>query len=177
MNPWDAQSCPPQRSSKAKSARNGLGNRHCAQSIRPRRLAIATVGWTVRLRRAISDYDKSARAPAGAGTFLRIPTHGSFLARAPGHFGRRMRDWMDRAASRHGRRRADTGNFAEDALGAMRPGWLGVARRPDKLPQRLHCVPVTLLLTLHSSGAANASSASSSRTRVRRPPPRPRRRP
>ena len=35
--------------------------------------------------RITRDYDKSARAPAGAGACLRIPTSGSFFARATGH--------------------------------------------------------------------------------------------
>ena len=62
------------------------------------------------LRRAICDYDKSARAPAGAGAFLRIPAHGSpRLARAPGHFGRRMQN-LDGPCSRTARK-------------ATRPGW------------------------------------------------------
>ena len=37
--------------------------------------------------RITRDYDKSARAPAGAGACLRIPTHGSFFARITGHSG------------------------------------------------------------------------------------------
>ena len=49
---------------------------------------------TVRLRRAICDYDKSARAPAGAGTCLRIPTSGSFLARTTGRSGGRLRGFL-----------------------------------------------------------------------------------
>ena len=46
------------------------------------------------------EYRLSARAPAGAGTFLRIPTHGSpRLAHATGHFGRRRMS-VDRALAR-----------------------------------------------------------------------------